>query len=118
MIRLHLLDLLTNAHIQAPNKHHIELQRITIARQSQMAIFQHPNSRLTFPPLKLGTNPRLRTDCGIRETAWSRLGSPVEFSVWIEVDNQSPKQLLSHILNPQTHAAHRAWLPFTLDLSA
>lgn len=112
---IHLLDRLASAGVSGPGG--VEIQQVTLARDSRMAIFQHPPSRVRFEELDLGLRPRLRLACAIKPTVWERMAAPVRFRVEAKPQRGPRRTLLDVVLDPRTRPADRAWHEHDLDLS-
>ena len=57
---------------------------MTIRRDSRVALFEHPPATVTFPALRLGRAPVLRTACGLKQACWRRVRSAVVFDVLVD----------------------------------
>lgn len=71
----HLVDRLSDAEIEAPGPGHVELQRVTIGRDTRMALFQHPVSAVRWAAVPAGV---LHTAVGIKG---SRRTSDIQFEI-------------------------------------
>ncbi len=110
------VDLLSSASIEAPGENYVDLQRMTIGREVETAIFQHPASTIIFPPLHLGENAILNFGCGVKESAWQRIENEVRFSVSILASGKRQK-IFQTRMHPRTRSGDRAWQQHSLDLS-
>jgi arylsulfatase A-like enzyme len=113
---IHLVDELAHARIEAPTPQHVELQTITIGLISQIAIFQHPPSKITFAPLEIGPEAHLHFACGIKQPSWTRMRGSVSFTIHLETE-AGHHTLFEQTLDPRRNPAHRSWSEHTLDLS-
>jgi len=113
----HLLDRVGEATVTAPAPGHVAIQPMTLLRDTRMALVQHPDSLVEFPPLVLGPHPRLLVACGIRKIAWSRLPSEITFEASILVDGEGETRVLSLGLDPHHRAEDRHWVERDIDLA-
>lgn len=111
-----LVDLLTDATIDAPAEHYVDLEKTILAREVETAIFQHPPSTITFPPILIAKHAVLRFACGIKQAVWLRIKNAVEFTITIETDGRR-KQIFSQRLDPRSRETDRAWQRHELNLS-
>ncbi len=111
----HLVDLLTSASVEAPGDNYADLQRMVIGREAETAVFQHPTSAITFPPLQLGERPTLDFACGVKESAWGRMESEVRFGVSV-LAGARREEVFRTELDPRARAKDRAWQRHSLDL--
>lgn len=102
----HLVDLLSEAEIEAPGPGHVELQRVCIGRDTRMAVFQHPTSRVRWPEIRLGRKPVLHTAIGIKSSA--RRKGEIFFEVLLE-----GKTLWKGAARPK-----QGWVDCRIDLPA
>ncbi len=112
---LHLVDLLKDARVDAPNSSFVSLQPITIDRDTRMSIFQHPDSTAAFEIPDLGKNAVLKTAIGMKDVCWNKVRSPVIFRV-VVIDRQKKHELLFHALDAR-NAEGRRWHDVTLSLA-
>lgn len=112
----YLVDLLSAAGIDAPNDNYVQVQRVVLNGEVETAIFQHPPSTVTFPPLVVGRNATLNFGCGIREIAWPRIKHDVAFSITVE--SETGRELLFQTsLSRRERYADCAWQRHELDLT-
>ncbi len=112
-----LVDYLAQADIQAPSPAHAEIQRVIIKRDSRTALFLHPDSSVTFPSFRLGTNPTLSTAVCIKEPVWEKCTGTIHFNIGVQVNGEAATPLWHHCLTPSTNQEDRNWIPVSLDLS-
>jgi len=113
----HLLDRVGEATVTAPASGHVTVQPMTLLRDTRMALLQHPDSLMEFPPLVLGPRPRLLVACGIKKIAWSRLPSEIAFEASILVDGEGETRVLSVGLDPHHREEDRRWVEREVDLA-
>lgn len=113
----HLVDRLPAATVSARGPAYVGIQPMTILRDTRMALFQHPDSRVEFPPLTLGPRARLLVACGIKRVVWSRIRSEVRFEVSVLADGESEARVLSVALDPGRREDDRRWVEHEVDLS-
>lgn len=113
----HLVDHLREASVSAPSPDHVTIQPMTILRDTRMALFQHPDSLVEFPPLVLGPRARLLVACGIKRVAWARIRSEVRFEASVLVDGEGETQVLSLRMDPRQRAEDRCWVEREVDLA-
>ena len=112
----YLVDVLSTASIEAPGESYVDLQRMVLGREVETAIFQHPPSTITFPPIELGQEAVLDFACGIKEAAWPRIKSEVRFTMSIELNGER-EHVFETKLNPRSSADDRRWQHRSLNLS-
>jgi hypothetical protein len=112
----HLVDLLASATVEAAEDYYVNLQRMTVGREVETALFQHPPSSVLFPPLRLGEGAALRFACGMKESAWRRIRRGVRFTISVETDGRR-EQVFETTLDPRARVEDRRWQRHTLDLS-
>jgi arylsulfatase A-like enzyme len=110
------VDILPSASVKAPGEGYVDLQRMTIGREVETAIFQHPASTILFPPLQLGEDPILSFGCGVKESAWQRIENEVRFSVSI-IAGEKRQKIFQTRMHPRTRSGDRAWQQHSLDLA-
>lgn len=113
----YLVDLLGQSHIEAPSPQHVEVQRIIIRRDSRTALFQHPDARVTFPPLSLQGSARLSTAITIKENVWDRFTGTIHFTITLRAGQQQ-QQVFAGQLSPSRQDKDQRWMPVDIDLSA
>lgn len=113
---LYLLDLLAQADVDAPDARYVEAQPMVLNRVSRMALFQHPDSSVTFPPIQLGSQPSLAFDVGMSQVVWKRFRGVARFRLSLLIDGQE-HLLFDTRLIPLLLPWHRKWMPHTIDLS-
>jgi arylsulfatase A-like enzyme len=113
----HLVDRLAEAAVSAPGPDHVTIQPMTILRDTRMALFQHPDSLVEFPPLVLGPRARLLVACGIKRVVWNRIRSEVRFEVSVVADGEGEARVLSVALDPRRREDDRRWIDREVDLA-
>ncbi len=113
----YLVDLLGSAAIESPGENYVDLEKMILAREVETGIFQHPPSKVTFTPIKIGKQAKLFFGCGIKEAAWPHIKSPVRFVVEV-VSETDRKKIFEAKLDPRKRPTDRAWQRHELDLSA
>jgi hypothetical protein len=89
---------------------------MTIGREVETAIFQHPTSTIIFPPLQLGEAATLHFSCGVKESAWHLIESEVQFSISI-LEGEKREKIFQTELHPRARSGDRAWQRHSLDVS-
>ncbi len=113
---LHLTDLLDRSEIEAPQPDHVGVERVTIHGDTRSVLFQHPDSSVAFPAVRVDRGAKLRFSIGVRQTAWDRLLSPILFTLALAGPFGTRRRLFRFRLDPAREPAHRAWLEFEVDL--
>jgi len=113
---IYLIDLLSQAKINAQNAAQIEIQRVVINRDPRTVIFQHPNSSLDFTTGQITEESRLKFGIGLRENIWELCKSPIIFRI-DALEGGSKTLLFEQKIHPYKNPAHRNWMDFDLDLS-
>lgn len=113
---MRLIDLLNDAEIDAPTRDHVAAQPITIRRDTRFCLFQHPDSRIVFPPVQLGSRPSLCTACGLKEACWDNVRGPVEFRILVRDARSVEQQVASALVDVRPGGGGRAWIPIEADL--
>jgi len=113
---VHLLDLLQQAEVDAPEPAYVGIHRFIIARQGRMTLFCHPPASVTFPAVRLGASAVLQTGCAIKPVVWERIQSAILFTAEL-VDSQGRRHLLwERVLDPSSCEADRGWQACRIDL--
>lgn len=113
---IYLIDLLSQAKINAQNAAQIEIQRVVINRDPRTVIFQHPNSSLDFTTGQITEESRLKFGIGLRKNIWELCKSPIIFRI-DALEGGSKTLLFEKKIHPYKNPAHRNWMDFDLDLS-
>ncbi len=113
---IHLVDLVGEAKSTMPSPNHIDIQRITIQKDSRTAIFQHPDSSIVFPKLRLGEKPFLSFSIGINPIVHDKLEEDVQFKIYL-VKGFHRKCIFSRKLHPRMVPDDRSWHDHVIDLS-
>ena len=115
---IHLVDQLDRSSIDTPRANFVALERFTIGGESRTVLFAHPDSCVTFPPVRIGGTARLSFGLGLRQTCWDRLTSPVEFRIYRRRGwGWGRRQALFFFsLDPGREPGHHRWLDFDVDL--
>lgn len=116
MTPIHLIDLLDRARVEAPAPDHVSCQTVSLALERRAALYQHPDSRLAFPPLAVGSPARFEAWVGMKSYAWTRHGAPVRLSVLAGRGSAAASTVLAVTLDPRRDPTHRAWLPVSAAL--
>ena len=117
----HLLDLLAQARVTAPEPSYVEVQPIAIARENRMCLFAHPPARIGFDFEKLGAAATLKFGVAIKSTVWPRVSGPVEFSIAVRA--RRPLAFLERdaviwkFSLDVRDVSQRRWHDFEIDLS-
>lgn len=114
---MHLIDLLSEANIQAPSANYAAIQPITIGRETRSCLFNHPPAAITFSNLELGTIPELQFGYGIKQSCWEFIKSKVYFYIRVKDKNGKEKIIFKATLKPSTRKRDRCWKEHRLDLS-
>ena len=112
----YLVDLLATANIEAPSPQHVEVQRIIINRDSRTALFQHPDSTVTFPSFTPQGKAHLATAIAIKENVWDRFTGTLQFTLSLRTDTDR-HELFSRQLTPHKQPEDRQWIPVDIDLT-
>lgn len=114
---IHLIDNLPEAQIVAERSTYVNIQPITINRQTRMCIFQHPESTVLFEAFKTPNKARLEFGCGMKDHCWPRVKSPVIFRMLaIEVESKKRHELCFQVIDAHKQSDQR-WFDFVVDLS-
>jgi hypothetical protein len=114
---VYLVDLLQKAQVSAPAENYVGIHRVTIERDHRSSIFQHPPSKITFQPIRLGSQPRLLFACGIKQSSWSRLKNGIVFEIFISAAGFTEKRIFQRVLTPGARKDDRHWIDEEIDLS-
>ena len=112
---IHLVDLITDAIIEAPNKQHVEIQNFIINREANTCLFQHPNSSITFPPIQLQRSACLRFGTVINQTVWDKVQAPIRFSMGVESAGNY-QVVFQFDMDPGKYDHHRDWITHCVPL--
>lgn len=112
----YLVDLMADASIVSPGENYVDLENMTLRRVVETAIFQHPPSTITFPPITIGSQAKLFFACGIKQAAWPHIRNAVRFVVHVETAN-GRKTVFETKLDPRRREADRGWQQHALDFS-
>lgn len=113
----YLIDFLSCAQIQAPHKKYVTVQPMTIEREANMSLFNHPPASVTFPNLKLEEAPILKTACGIKPSCWNLIHARVYFKMTLTDERGKKKVIFKTSLRPSHSLKDRNWKPCQVDLS-
>jgi arylsulfatase A-like enzyme len=108
----HLVDFLAEAAIESAGPGHVQVQRVCIRRDARTALFQHPPSRVLFPPIRLGRSPRLRIAAGVKPPAWNDVQNEIVFEA-----EANGRVLFRVALFPRERPADREWRDLVVDLA-
>jgi len=112
----YLVDLLSDAAVEAPAENYVDLQRIVLGRVVETAIFQHPPSTITFPAVRIGKQAKLRFACGIKQVAWPLIKNGIRFTLNVQSATRREK-LLDVTLHPRKRSSDRCWRKHEIDVS-
>lgn len=112
----YLVDWMAKASIEAPGDNYVDLEPMILRRELETAIFQHPPSKITFPPITIGSNATLSFACGIKQVAWPLIKSAVRFVIKVEA-SKGVEKVFKTTLDPRRRADDRGWQRHQLDLS-
>jgi hypothetical protein len=112
----YLVDSLAVASIGAPSDNYVDLEKIILERDVETAIFQHPPSTITFPPLTIGKEAVLYFGIGIKQAAWPLIKNEVRFTISIE-STPGREIVFFGKLNPRRRKSDRGWHRSEVDLS-
>ena len=112
----YLVDLVGAASIDSPDNNYVYLEKMILRREVETAIFQHPTSTVTLPPLHIGKRAMLSFGCGIKQSAWPHIKSPVRFSITVETERGRQKVFATR-LDPRRRPEDRGWQRHELSLS-
>ena len=110
-----LIDLLTNAVIEAPAANYVEIQRMNMERQSRSALFQHPDSKVTFNKLALGQETLLKFETGIAESVWDRFKGVIVFEIFVQA-NEVQERIFEFSMTTHENLSDRGWKRHEVDL--
>jgi arylsulfatase A-like enzyme len=113
---IHLVDLVGEAKLTMPSPNHIDIQRITIQKDSRTVIFQHPDSSIIFPKLRLGEKPSMSFSIGINPVVHDKLEEAVQFKIYLKTGLHR-KCIFSGNLHPRMVTADQGWHDHVIDLS-
>lgn len=114
---LYLVDKFDQAAITgAPGS--LAVRDIALDRDSRIAIFQHPDSEIVFPPYNLRSTASLRFGIGMLESVWNRMQSPVEFSLALRHADGREIVLFRKSIDSRRNMNERRWLDQAIDLPA
>jgi hypothetical protein len=99
-----------------PAEQAFSITDVTIAGESQRALFAHPTSRIIWK-VTVPNDANLRTALGIKPDAWDKEGDGVLFRIGIS-DGRTYEELLNQHVNPGLVQDDRKWIPVNIDLSA
>jgi hypothetical protein len=112
-----LTDLLPEADIEAPAPEYVGAQPFTVGLDTRLSLFQHPPSRVAFPPILIGSRPSLSLACALKEACWGLVRTEVYFRVHA-LDARGREHLLLDVsLDARHGGAGRAWASHVLDLA-
>lgn len=114
--KIHLLDLLSEAQVQAPAANYAAIQSITIGRETCPCLFDHPPAAIAFS-LKLGQNPLLQFGYGIKQSCWQFIKSKVYFYIYLKDEKGKQRRLFKATLKPGSRKKDHFWKEQELDLS-
>lgn len=115
--KIHFIDLLHDAHVSAPSSEYVQVQPITIGRETRSSLFNHPPAAITFSKIDLGKNPIFHFGYGIKESCWKLLKSKIYFYIFLHDENGKKISLFKATLKPGSRKADRYWKEHTIDLS-
>lgn len=83
-------------------------------------LFQHPPSRLVFPPIVLRAGDHVALGYGIDDISWGpeAYGDGVTFRVALRFEDGTERLLLDRHMTPRTDASHRGWHDLWVDVSS
>ena len=105
----YLLDSLPDATVTAPASEYVGIQTLAVGRDTRMGLFQHPPSAVLLPPLSLGARPILQLAYGIKEAAWSRIRTAVQFEASVVDADGAERRLFRATLDPAGKRRDRRW---------
>jgi hypothetical protein len=103
--------------VRSPGKEYVHRMSVDIAGERRHALFQHPESSVEFPSVRLGARPSLRFGIGINPEAWDRKTDGVEFRVLLRTAGKLHEVYRRH-LDPRGTAADRRWVDESIALHA
>jgi arylsulfatase A-like enzyme len=114
-MRIHFVDKLSSAIIDAPSEAHVCVQSITIERDTRTCMFQHPNSKVTFAPMAVPSRATLRFGCVLKDLTWDRVTSEIYFRIRA-VDATGKSTILWERPIDMRMKEQRRWQDFEIDL--
>jgi hypothetical protein len=99
-----------------PAEQAFSITDVTIAGESNRALFAHPTSRVIWK-VTVPNDASLRAALGIKPDAWDKEGDGVLFRIGIS-DGRTYEELLNQHVNPAQVEGDRKWVPVNIDLSA
>lgn len=113
--KIYLIDLLSEAEINAPADNYVEIQRMNQELQTRSALFQHPESTVRFSGIELGEKAKLVFETGIAESVRDRFTGTILYSVTVECDR---KEELVHVskLRTRNNPEGYGWHPHEVNL--
>lgn len=111
-----LLALLPKAALQAPKADHIMLLKLPVAGEERDALYMHPPSRATYPPVRLTLESRLELSFGVSEKAWEAEGDGVQFSVYARPAGGDEVRIFSTYVDPKHEMRDRRWVDALVTL--
>jgi lysophospholipase L1-like esterase len=103
--------------VDAPQREFVRRMSLAIGSERRYVLFQHPESSVEFPVVRLGLRPSLRFGIGMNPDAWSRETDGVEFRVALRSAGGSTRELYRRHLNPRQNPSDRKWIDETVSLS-
>ncbi|MGF1656133.1 MAG: sulfatase-like hydrolase/transferase, partial [Verrucomicrobiales bacterium] len=116
--RIHLVDLLDESELTAPQRSFIELQHFVINNDPRLVVFMHPPAALKTPEfVALQDNPVVSFGAGIHKAVWDRMQGAVGFQIFLlrSYAGAEELQIWQLTLSPQNYQ-HRSWFDDTLSL--
>jgi hypothetical protein len=106
---LDLIDLLPSGEVRAGSAEYVSRIPIPVAGEERHALFMHPTSRVTYPPIRMTLTSRLELSFGVSEKAWGEIGDGVRFSVFASRPGTSEVRIFSTYLDPKHEERDRRW---------
>ncbi len=115
---VHLVDQLPACRVESGPGSRVTIHSVVIGRRAMSAIFQHPVSRIQFPPLRVPADAELRFAVGVRPSAWRRMGDPILFEI-ARLDRRGAEQTLyRRVVHPREIKDDRRWIEERIRLGA
>lgn len=96
----------------------LAVRDIALGRDGRIAIFQHPDSEIVFPPRVISADASLHFGIGMLESVWDRMQSPVEFILALRDSDGNETVLFRQSIDPRRNMNERCWLDQVINLPA
>jgi len=111
-----LIGALPRAAVKTPKPEFVKKTNLTVGAQRREAIFMHPTSSATFPPITLSEGAWIEFGIGVSEEAWPKGGDGVVFSVSVKKEDGKLARIFTRHLDPQHSDEDQRWLDMQIPL--